>query len=89
MPVRPGIWRELMRKVPCQSMTSPEKLTVLGATRDEIFRVFHIARRRKMPIHVHVNSMRPGEAGIDLTTEADPCTAASSFLATTMTTFHD
>ncbi|MCX6588912.1 MAG: amidohydrolase family protein [Acidobacteria bacterium] len=95
-----------------------------GATRDEIFRVFQMARRWKVPIYthvrsmgadamqevianaaatgvplhiVHVNSMSLGELplvldliesanqrGIDITTEAYPYTAASTFLETTM-----
>jgi N-acyl-D-aspartate/D-glutamate deacylase len=95
-----------------------------GATRDEIFRVFQMARRWNVPIYthvrsmgadamqevianaaatgtslhiVHVNSMSLGELplvldliesankrGLDITTEAYPYTAASTFLETTM-----
>jgi N-acyl-D-aspartate/D-glutamate deacylase len=95
-----------------------------GATREEIFRVFQMAQRWKVPIFthvrsmgldamqevianaaatgvslhiVHVNSMSLGSLpavldliesarrqGLDITTEAYPYTAASTFLETTM-----
>lgn len=95
-----------------------------GATREEIFRVFQMAQRWKVPIFTHVRSMTPDamqeviadaavtgvplhivhvnsmslgslplvldiiesarKQGIDITTEAYPYTAASTFLESTM-----
>ncbi|HWB99110.1 MAG TPA: amidohydrolase family protein, partial [Bryobacteraceae bacterium] len=95
-----------------------------GATREEVFRVFQMARRWKVPIFTHVRSMTPDamqeviadaaatgvslhivhvnsmslgslpfvldlidsacKAGLDITTEAYPYTAASTYLESTM-----
>lgn len=95
-----------------------------GATREEIFRVFQMAQRWKVPVFTHVRSMNPEamqevianaaatgvslhivhvnsmslgslpfvldliesarKQGLDITTEAYPYTAASTFLESTM-----
>lgn len=95
-----------------------------GATREEVFRVFQMAQRWKVPVFTHVRSMSPDamqevianaaatgvslhivhvnsmslgalpfvldlieaarKQGIDVTTEAYPYTAASTFLESTM-----